>query len=217
MQSQVKSTMTNKKEEKELDTSTEEKIKEAARIVFHKKGFAATRTRDIADEAGINLSLLNYYFRSKEKLFELIMLETLGEFVKGLVMVLNDRESTLLEKVSAIAEHYIDSIKDKPEIPGFIVSEIRNNVNNILEKIPVREILAESFFVQQLDAEIKKGTLKEVSPIQFIMNVLGMVLFPFIAQPMIMSGTGLINQEFSALMEERKKLIPIWVQAMFKA
>jgi len=176
--------MTNKKEEKELDTSTEEKIKEAARIVFHKKGFAATRTRDIADEAGINLSLLNYYFRSKEKLFELIMLETLGEFVKGLVMVLN---------------------------------EIRNNVNNILEKIPVREILAESFFVQQLDAEIKKGTLKEVSPIQFIMNVLGMVLFPFIAQPMIMSGTGLNNQEFSDLMEERKKLIPIWVQSMFKA
>ena len=46
--------------------STESKIKDAAKIVFHKKGFTATRTRDIAEEAGLNLALLNYYFRSKK-------------------------------------------------------------------------------------------------------------------------------------------------------
>jgi AcrR family transcriptional regulator len=63
--------MAKKKEVKALDTTTEAKIKNAARVVFHKKGFAATRTRDIAEEAGINLALLNYYFRSKEKLFEI--------------------------------------------------------------------------------------------------------------------------------------------------
>ena len=55
------------------DPTTEEKIKEAARKLFTQKGFAATRTRDIAEEAGINLALLNYYFRSKQKLFDLIM------------------------------------------------------------------------------------------------------------------------------------------------
>jgi AcrR family transcriptional regulator len=65
--------MAVKKVKKELDTTTEAKIKAAARVVFHKKGFAATRTRDIAEEAGINLALLNYYFRSKEKLFDIIM------------------------------------------------------------------------------------------------------------------------------------------------
>ena len=32
-------------------------------------------TRDIAEEAGINLALLNYYFRSKEKLFGIVMME----------------------------------------------------------------------------------------------------------------------------------------------
>ena len=56
-----------KKKSVEVDLSTEEKIKEAAKKVFLKKGYAATRTRDIAEEAGINLALLNYYFRSKEK------------------------------------------------------------------------------------------------------------------------------------------------------
>ena len=77
--------MAKKSEKKKIDTSTEEKIKEAARTVFHKKGFAATRTRDIAEEADINLALLNYYFRSKAKLFEIIMVETLQMFINGML------------------------------------------------------------------------------------------------------------------------------------
>ena len=48
----------------ENNLSTEEKLKEAARIVFTKKGYAATKTRDIAEEAGLNLALFHYYFRS---------------------------------------------------------------------------------------------------------------------------------------------------------
>ena len=63
------------------DLSTEEKIKNSARAVFHRKGFAAARTRDIAQEAGINLALLNYYFRSKEKLFNIVMLEAFQSFL----------------------------------------------------------------------------------------------------------------------------------------
>jgi AcrR family transcriptional regulator len=57
------------KEGKKIEPTTEEQIKEAARRVFTRKGYAATRTRDIAEESGHNLALLNYYFRSKEKLF----------------------------------------------------------------------------------------------------------------------------------------------------
>ena len=57
----------------EKDISTEEKILISASKVFTEKGFSGTRTRDIAEEAGINLALLNYYFRSKEKLFEQVM------------------------------------------------------------------------------------------------------------------------------------------------
>ena len=57
------------------EISTQEKIIAAARIVFTKKGYAATRTRDIAEEANVNLALLNYYFKSKENLFQIIILE----------------------------------------------------------------------------------------------------------------------------------------------
>jgi len=43
-----------------MELSTEEKIRVASRTVFHNKGYSAIKTKDIAQEAGINLALLNY-------------------------------------------------------------------------------------------------------------------------------------------------------------
>ena len=97
-----------KKKSVEVDLSTEEKIKEAAKKVFLKKGYAATRTRDIAEEAGINLALLNYYFRSKEKLFDLIMLEKLEKFFGTIAPVLNNVNTTLEQKITLFSNNYTD-------------------------------------------------------------------------------------------------------------
>ena len=79
-----------------VDHSTEDKIKDSSRKLFTQQGFAATKTRDIAKEAGINLALLNYYFRSKEKLFEIVMLENLGHFFQGIAIIVNDETDRFL-------------------------------------------------------------------------------------------------------------------------
>src|SRR5690606_9824735 len=145
----VPDTMKKKREAEPLNTSTEAKIKEAARTVFHKKGFAATRTRDIADEADINLALLNYYFRSKAKLFEIIMIETLSGFVQGMLVVINNEKTSLETKISEIASRYIDLIKEEPEIPTFIISEIRSNPGMLIERLPIKEVMQNSVFFSQ--------------------------------------------------------------------
>jgi AcrR family transcriptional regulator len=204
------------KESKNIDVSTEEKIKEAARIVFYKKGFAATRTRDIAEEADINLALLNYYFRSKAKLFEIIMMETLSNFIKNMLVVLNDEKTSLERKVEEIASRYIDLIIKEPEIPTFIVTEIRNNPNMLLDKLPIKQVLANSMFFKQHKEAVKKGEISEPNPLHFLMNLIGLVIFPFISKPLLMGGSGIGNSEFNALMIERKKLIPIWIKSMMK-
>lgn len=204
------------KESKKIDVSTEEKIKEAARTVFYRKGFAATRTRDIAEEADINLALLNYYFRSKAKLFEIIMLETLSGFIKNMIVVLDNEETSLDRKVEEIASRYIDLIIKEPEIPTFIVTEIRNNPNMLLEKLPIKQVLAHSVFFKQHKAMVEKVEISEPNPLHFLMNVMGLVIFPFIAKPLLMGGSGINDFEFTVLMNERKKLIPIWVKSMMK-
>ena len=209
--------MAAKKEVKALDTTTEAKIKNAARTVFHKKGYAATRTRDIAEEAGINLALLNYYFRSKEKLFNIIMTETMSGFAQNMVVVLNDEKTTLGKKVELIASNYIDLITLEPEIPTFIISEIRNNPDSLLEKLPVKQILHNSIFVKQHQNAVAEGKIAEPNPLHFLMNVIGLVVFPFIAKPLL-KGIGNIKEvQFDQLMQERKRLIPVWIKAMMKA
>lgn len=206
-----------KKEIKVPDTTTEEKIKEAARVVFLKKGYAATRTRDIAEEAGINLALLNYYFRSKEKLFDIIMLETVTGFMQSMTIILNDEKTTLEKKVELIASNYIDFVLREPNIPIFILSEMRNNADGMLEKLPILQpIMKSTFFIQHQDY-VAKGKIVEPNPFHFLINLLALTVFPFIASPLLKLVGGASDAQFTKMMQERKKLIPVWIKAMMKA
>ncbi|MBO9616211.1 MAG: TetR/AcrR family transcriptional regulator [Dyadobacter sp.] len=190
----------------ELDLSTEEKIKEAASIVFTKKGYGNARTRDIAEEAGINLALLNYYFRSKEKLFQIVMAERIDKLFGVLGPVLNDESTTLEQKLERITESYINMLLEHPDLPIFVLSEIRNNPEQLSNRFQARKNLTESVFIKQLMAR-----RSDVNPFHFLMNLLGMNLFPFVAKPVLQPILG--NEEmYRQLMEQRKKLVPAWMK-----
>lgn len=198
--------------EKEQDT--EFKIKEAARLVFLKKGFDATRTRDIAEAADINLALLNYYFRSKRKLFDLIMTETLQSFLSGVIAVFNDEKTTLKEKVSIFVNHYIDLLSDNPNIAPFILNTIRDNPDEYISKIGMFDKAKESVFLRQFMEGVAKGEIPPINPIHFMVNLVGLVVFPFIAQPMILAGLEIPKNDFFDIIQERKRFIPLWIESM---
>jgi len=199
------------------DSSTEDKIKNAARIVFHKKGFAATRTRDIAEEAGINLALLNYYFRSKKKLFDIIMLESLQGFARLIMEVFTNEHTTLDQKIETFADKHIELLLENPDIPLFVLSELRENPDLLLSKIGGMDRALQSHFIQQFNKGIKDGKIAPVHPLHFIMNMLAMTAFPFIASPLLKGIGKLSDNDFTQLIQERKKLIPRWIKAALKA
>ncbi len=194
---------------KKTDSTTEEKIIEAARKVFTKKGYAATRTRDIAEEADINLALLNYYFRSKEKLFEKIMLEKVYTLFGAILPVLNEEDSTIEEKIGKIVDRYINMLINNPDLPIFVLSEIRQHAERLGTALNIRPTLLHSAFARQL-RERKPDT----NPLHFIMNMLGMTLFPFIAHPVLKAADAIDQDTFRTMMEERKKMIPLWMEAL---
>lgn len=194
----------------ELDLTTEEKIKEAAGIVFTKKGYGNARTRDIAEEAGINLALLNYYFRSKEKLFNIVMAERIDKLFSVLAPVLNDQSTTLEEKLDKITDNYITMLLEHPDLPIFVLSEIRSNPDQLANRLQARKHLTESVFIQQL-----KAKRSDIHPFHFLMNLLGMTLFPFIAKPVLQPIIG-GEDNYRMIMEQRKKLIPGWIKMMLE-
>jgi AcrR family transcriptional regulator len=194
------------------DISTEEKIKEAARKVFTKKGYSATRTRDIAEAAGINLALLNYYFRSKQKLFEIVMVEKMQKFFSVLIPILHDDSTTLESKVGIISTNYIDLILANPDLPFFILSEARNNPGLIFKVAQRKNFLLNSVFIKQI-----KEKRPDINPLHFMVSLLGMCVFPFVMKPLLQKMTNMEEAAFKKLIMERKALIPVWVKAMLKA
>lgn len=191
--------------------STEEKIKEAARKVFLKKGFSATRTRDIAEEAGINLALLNYYFRSKQKLFEEVMKEKIQTLLMSVIPVLNDSTITLEKKIELIVSNYIAVLSKNNDLPIFVLNELRKEDASFISKLPVGKAILQTSFIQQLKAQ-----QKEIDPIHFFISLLGLIVFPFVAKPILTQSGILSEKKFQALIQERKELIPIWMKAILE-
>ncbi|WP_295673883.1 TetR/AcrR family transcriptional regulator [uncultured Mucilaginibacter sp.] len=192
------------------DTSTEEKIKEAARIVFTGKGYAATKVRDIAAQANINQALVNYYFRSKEKLFDLIMAETMKILFDKIKPVIYDESTTLNEKISGIVDNYLELLLENPELPLFVVSEMRSGSDRLPKMTGNGKLFLESHFAKQIRQLQAEGKLN-FHPVNIMMNMLGLIVFPFIGRPLMLK-TGIVKEEeFRKIIEERKKLIPLWI------
>ena len=197
------------------EASTEEKIKEAARKLFTKKGFAATRTRDIAEEAGINLALLNYYFRSKQKLFDLVMMENFKQFLGGMSASFVDESLSMEELIGKVVNAYIDFLTEFPDLPLFILNEIRANPTKLAQKVSDEVGLTRSRFFQKL-IDAKKEGKTMLDPFHFVANLVGLTVFPFVARPLLQRTTNVNDEQFVAYMEERRKLVPVWIGMMMK-
>ncbi len=192
---------------KEKDLNTEQKIKEAARKIFLQKGFAAARTRDIAEEAGINLALLNYYFRSKEKLFHQIMEESLRKLFGNIFPMLANPEVSLRQKIQAFVNQYTEVLIENPELPSFILSEIRTNPDHLLTLIGSGKTLDLSVLARQLAEGKQAGEVVDISPIDFLLNMASLAVFPFVARPMVKRMGSFSDVQFENLITQRKVMI----------
>jgi len=200
----------------EKNSTTEEKIKQAARKVFTQKGYAGTRTRDIAEESGFNLALINYYFRSKEKLFDIIMTEEISGFAKKVLEIVNTATTSFYEKVEQISESYIGFLIDHPGVPLFIINTMNDDPKKFFSKIGFgAKTQPPIMLIQLLEILIKEK--RNVHPMNIMMNVIGMIVFPFLATPIAQRVGNMSKNEFMLILEHRKKMIPVWTKAIIEA
>lgn len=191
--------------EAKTDKSTEDKILEAAKQVFMEKGLDGARMQDIADKAGINKALLHYYFRSKDKLFDVIFMEEARKFMPKVVDILVSAELTLFEKIEKFVAQYIDTLMQNPLLPIFILSEISRNPNETLSKIFGNQRPPLDKVEEHVAKLVKKGVIKPIKGEQLMINMVSLCIFPFLARPMVQWVTRKNDREFLQWMEQRKK------------
>ena len=193
------------------DQSAEEKIIAAARKVFLSKGLAGARMQDIADEAGINKALLHYYFRSKDKLFEMIFMEAAQKLFPKINFIF-ESNMPLFDKIEHFADEYISVMVENPYLPSFVLNEINREPVAFFKKLNEKFGFPDpALFLKQIEREIKKGTIKRINPLQLLMNMLSMCIFPFMAKPMFQLRMGLGETQFRDFMEQRKKEVPKFI------
>jgi TetR/AcrR family transcriptional regulator len=198
------------------DQSAEQKILYAAQQVFFDKGMDGARMQDIADKAGINKAMLHYYFRSKEKLFEKIFSESFNDFFPRLASIL-ESDKTIFSKIESICVEYITHIQTMPYLPIFILNEVNRQPDTFLKKIWSNATPPAKNFFKMVETAIQKREIKKVHPLQLLMNIISLCIFPFAAKPLFQQITGISKKKFEVLIEERKKIVPqIIIQSIKK-
>ena len=185
---------------------TEVVILDAARKIFLENGFDGTTMQMIADEAGINKALLHYYYRSKDRLFEAIFFEAFSRMVPNLMKIFVSGLN-FESKIRAFVDAYISALQEYPQIPLFILHELHRNPERIIELIKSTG-LHPQFFIEAVRKEIEEGNIMEIDPIQLLVNMLGLCIFPFAARPMIQGFMFQNNRTaFDHFLRERKSLV----------
>lgn len=187
--------------------SSEAKIIEAARLVFFRKGFTGARMQDIADEAGINKALLHYYFRSKEKLFEVIFRDAFETLIPQVVDMF-ESDMDFFDKIRGVTLVYISMAMNNPYIPLFVLNQMhtdpgqfRKSFGTIARRIPLPQ------FKLEISKAVRKGIIRPVDPHQLIMHILSLCLFPFIARPMFQLVMQVTDAQFRDMAEARRESV----------
>ena len=110
--------------------------------------------------------------------------------------------------------NYIDLLLEEPDLPTFILNEVRPNPQFFVEQSPISEALTNSVFTRQYAEAVARGEISEPNLMHAILNVIGLVIFPFVAKPMLSAITNLPEEQYKALMLQRKTLIPQWIKAI---
>ena len=184
----------------ESEITTEQKIMDAAEHVFLDEGFSGARMQHIADRAGINKAMLHYYFRSKDKLFELVFRHKMKQFVPQIEAALNESNMTFIEKIDRFVLAYLTMLQKNPRLPIFILSTIHRNpelANSIDIKLGAE-------IIRLMEIEIQEGRIKKVDTHQFMLTLVGMCLFPFIARPIFSKTFDLTPKQYDQLLAERR-------------
>lgn len=194
------------------DNSTEQKIIEAAEEVFHHKGYDGARMQEIAEQAGINKGLLHYYFKTKDNLFAAIFSVAKNKMLSRLQVIL-EMETPLHEKIDMLVDQYLSIMLKHPALPRFVLNELNKNPDRFIKQHFNREMKeALNAFQKSIELEVKKGTIRNIDARQLLMNLMSMIIFPFIGRPIFREMFDVDDKGFKKLLEERKENIKLFIK-----
>ncbi|KPE50790.1 TetR/AcrR family transcriptional regulator [Chryseobacterium indologenes] len=187
---------------------TQELIKETAKNLFFVKGKFGATTQEIADEAGVNRTLINYYFRSRDNLIQIIFDEA-QKVEQEKSKIIQTSDLPFKEKMSKFIESSLSTSLQYPYLETYIVSQI--NKGNCHQR-EIEEDILETLY-KDIEKEMELGNIEKMAPVQFILNMVSLLVFPSAIRPLFMENLMINDEEYDKIISERKEII---INMLFK-
>jgi len=185
----------------------QEEILIAAEEEFFMNGYDATSTAIIAGKAGVTHAMVNYYFRSKERLFVQILDNHVSELLRSLKPLMQKDGNVAGVAISA-AEAIFDKMNENRRFP-FLLSDISRTHPDFLlrykETFQTACMDSIRMHSERLEKCIAEGLVKPCSMNDIYHTVLTLSTAPFLAIPMLENVTGLSPQQIDSFLKERKE------------
>ena len=153
-----------------------EHIIEAAIDLFAQKGFEGTSIRDLAAKADVNVAMVNYYFGSKDKLFEALVEMKAGSARGILEELLKDKSLTSIEKIDRIIDSYIERLFLNRKFHRVLHQELIMGQREALQESITNILLPNSIAIKIIIEEgIERGQFKQVDVTLTMVSLVGTI------------------------------------------
>lgn len=194
-------------------------IIETSERLFAQKGFDATSVRDIAEEAGINVAMISYYFGSKEKLMEAVFEAKIGKVQMRVEALLKDESLLPFEKMYTLIDEHIERVMHSQHFYRIMISEQLTNKNPaILQTVKQLKVRNAELISEIINEGQQKGFFKKKVDVVLMLNtLLGTVWQSIISKEHYREFTNsqlLSNEEYE---NQLKKKLSTHIKTLFKA
>ncbi len=107
------------------------------------------------------------------------------------------------EKISKFIEESLQTSLKYPYLETYIVSQI--NKGSCQKKDIQSEDLQNLY--KDIEVEMDLGNIEKIEPVQFLFNMISLLVFPSAARPLIKDNMMISDEEFDRLISERKDII----------
>ncbi len=196
--------------DKELNYSqdTETRILQAAEKEFFEKGYIGARTTSIAEAAGVTHTMLHYYFRTKDKLFEQIVSKKINMLGDIILSAIGDNNLPLEDRIRQGVERHFDFISANQDLPRFIVNEVFSHPERIeILKTSIQNIVNDLLnnLQQEIDEYAAKGLCQQADARMLLIDIVSLNVFPFMAAPIVKEAIGYSYKSYDEFLTLRKK------------
>lgn len=187
-------------------TDTEKLIISKSKELFYQKGKIKATSQEIADFSGVQRTLVNYYFRSKDNLFKIVHSEIIQEFHERMNAIFTANCISFEEKIDLLIEF---TFLFKERYPYFEVYSIIES-NKLFDKETFMKPQSTNEmrdFLLEVQKQMDAGVIRKSHPINFVMDIFSLISYPLVLKEVYKDVFDLTEEGFEQIIQERKTII----------